>query len=202
MNEEVFMKNIIKGLVLGLLVMFLYAGCAKQPTQEMKEAETAINAAFKEGASIYAAEELEKLKKDYDAVMEEVNTQSKKLFKKYGNAKKMLAQVKADAETLKASIPTRKEQARNNALSALGEVQAAVEEAKTLLSEAPKGKGTRADIEALSADLKGLEDMLTEVRQLIESEDYFGASEKAKIVKEKALAISEQIKQALEKLKK
>jgi len=196
------MKNIIKGLVLGLLVMFLYAGCAKQPTQEMKEAETAINSAFKEGASIYAAEELEKLKKDYDAVMEEVNTQSKKMFKKYGNAKKMLAQVKADAETLKASIPTRKEQARNNAISALGEVQAAVEEAKTLLSEAPKGKGTRADIEALSADLKGLEDMLTEIRQLIEAEDFFGASEKAKIVKEKALAISEQIKQALEKLKK
>ena len=196
------MKNIIKGLVLGMLVVFLYAGCGKQPVQEMKEAEAAINSAFKEGASVYATEELEKLKKDYDAVMDEVNTQSKKLFKKYGNAKKMLAQVKADAEALKASIPARKEQARNNALSALGEVQAAVEEAKTLLSEAPKGKGTRADIEALSADLKGLEDMLTEIRQLIESEDYFGASEKAKIVKEKALAISEQIKQALEKLKK
>jgi uncharacterized membrane-anchored protein YhcB (DUF1043 family) len=202
MNKEVSMKNIIKGLVLGLLIVFLYAGCAKQPTQEMKEAEAAINSAFKEGASIYAAEELEKLKKDYDAVMDEVNTQSKKLFKKYGNTKKMLAQVKADAETLKASIPTRKEQARNNAISALGEVQKAVEEAKTLLSEAPKGKGTRADIEALRADLKGLEDMLTEIRQLIESEGYFGASEKAKIVKEKALIISEQIKQALEKVKK
>lgn len=196
------MKNIINGLVLGLLIVFLCAGCAKQPQQEMKEAEAAINSAFTEGASIYAAEELEKLKKDYDAAMDEVNTQSKKMFKKYGNAKKMLAQVKSDAETLKASIPTRKEQARNNAISALGEVQNAVVEAKTLLSEAPKGKGTRADIEALSADLKGLENMLTEIRQLIESEDYFGASEKAKIVKEKALAVSEQIKQALEKLKK
>ena len=196
------MKNIIKGLVLGMLVVFLYAGCAKQPEQEMKEAEAAINSAFKEGASVYATEELEKLKKDYDAVMDEVNTQSKKLFKKYGNARKMLAQVKADAEALKASIPARKEQARKDALNALGEAQTAVEEAKALLSTAPKGKGTRADIEAFSADLKGLEDMLTETRQLMESEDYFGASEKAKVINEKALAISEQIKQAFEKLKK
>ncbi|HPU94378.1 MAG TPA: hypothetical protein PKU99_09665 [Candidatus Saccharicenans sp.] len=195
------MKNLMKISVLGLLVVFLFTSCAKQPTQQIDEAKAAIDAVVKAGGDIYAKDELKKLNDDYNAAMDEVNAQAKKLFKKYGKAKEMLAKVKADAESVAQLIPARKEEAKNNALTALNEAKAAFETAKALLDKAPKGKGTKADIEAMKSDLAGLEAQLAEVQASIDREDYFGARDKAVSIKEKANAISEQVNAAIEKVK-
>jgi chromosome segregation ATPase len=195
------MKNLMKISVLGLLVVFLFTSCAKQPTQQIDEAKAAIDAVVKAGGDIYAKDELKKLNDDYNAAMDEVNAQSKKLFKKYGKAKEMLANVKADAESVAQLIPARKEEAKNNAINALNEAKAAFETAKALLDKAPKGKGTKADIEAMKSDLAGLEAQLAEVQASIDREDYFGAHDKAVSIKEKASAISEQVNAAIEKVR-
>jgi len=195
------MKNLMKISVLGLLVVFLFTSCAKQPTQQIDEAKAAIDAVVKAGGDIYAKDELKKLNDDYNAAMDEVNAQAKKLFKKYGKAKEMLAKVKADAESVAQLIPARKEEAKNNALTALNEAKAAFETAKALLDKAPKGKGTKADIEAMKSDLAGLEAQLAEVQASIDREDYFGARDKAVSIKEKANVISEQVNAAIEKVK-
>ena len=195
------MKNLMKISVLGLLVVFLFTSCAKQPTQQIDEAKAAIDAVVKAGGDIYAKDELKKLNDDYNAAMDEVNAQSKKLFKKYGKAKEMLANVKADAESVAQLIPARKEEAKNNAINALNEAKTAFENAKALLDKAPKGKGTKADIEAMKSDLAGLEAQLAEVQASIDREDYFGARDKAVSIKEKANAISEQVNAAIEKVK-
>jgi hypothetical protein len=195
------MKNLMKLSVLGLLVVFLFTSCAKQPTQQIDETKAAIDAVVKAGGNIYAKDELKKCNDDLTAAMDEVNAQSKKLFKKYGKAKEMLAKVKADAEAAQALIPARKEEAKNNAINAQNEAKAAFDEAKALLDKAPKGKGTKADIEAMKADLAGIEAQLTEVQASIDKEDYFGAKDKAVSIKEKANAISEQVKAAIEKVK-
>lgn len=195
------MKNLMKISVLGLLVVFLFTSCAKQPTQQIDEAKAAIDAVVKAGGDIYAKDELKKLNDDYNAAMDEVNAQAKKLFKKYGKAKEMLAKVKADAESVAQLIPARKEEAKNNALTALNEAKAAFETAKALLDKAPKGKGTKADIEAMKSDLAGLEAQLAEVQASIDREDYFGARDKAVSIKEKANAISEQVNAAIEKVR-
>jgi chromosome segregation ATPase len=196
------MKNLMKLSVLGLLVVFLFASCAKQPTQQIDEAKAAIDAVVKAGGNIYAKDELKKLNDDLNAAMDEINAQSKKLFKKYGQAKEMLAKVKTDAEAVQALIPARKEEAKNNALNVLNEAKAAFDEAKALLAKAPKGKGTKADIEAMKADLAGLEAQLAEVQTAIDGGDYFGAKDKAASIKEKASAISEQVKAAIAKVKR
>jgi hypothetical protein len=196
------MKNLMKVLVLGLMVVFLFTSCAKQPTQQMDEAKAAIDAVVKAGGNIYAKDELKKLNDDLQAAMDEINAQSKKLFKKYGPAKEMLAKVKVDAEAVQALIPARKEEAKNAALNALNEAKVAFDEAKALLDKAPKGKGTKADIEEMKAALAGLEDQLTEVQTAIDSEDYFGAKDKALAIKEKAADVSEQVKAAIAKVKR
>jgi hypothetical protein len=195
------MKNMIRVSVLGIMVLFLLASCSK-PQQAVDEAKAAIEAAKSEGADIYAAEELKALNDSLTAAMDEVDTQSKKFFKSYGDSKEMLVKVKADADALKASIPERKEKAMNEALAMMEEAKAAVEEAKTYLEQAPRGKGTKADVDAFTADLKGLEDAFPGVQELIDAEDYFGALDSAKTIKEKATSISDQIKQAIEKVKK
>jgi uncharacterized protein YwgA len=195
------MKNVIKVMVLGVFVMSLFVSCAKQPTQEIDAAKAAVEAAAKEGATIYAPEELKAINDQMTAAMDEITTQSKKFFKKYGPAKEMLAKIVADADALKATIPAKKEAAKNAALTAQQEAQAAITEAKTLLEKAPKGKGTKADIEAMKADLKGLEDSFPQIQTAIDQEDYFGASNTAATIKEKAVAISDQVKAAIEKVK-
>jgi hypothetical protein len=182
--------------------MSLFVSCAKQPAQEINDAKAAVEAATNAGADVYAPDELKKLNDELATATDEVNTQSKKFFKKYGPAKEMLAKVKADADALAASIPAKKEAAKNAAMTAQQEAQAALEEAKALLDKAPRGKGTRADIEAMKADLKGLEDSFPEIQAAIDREDYFGASNTAATIKEKAVAISDQVKAAMEKVKR
>lgn len=196
------MKIFSKYLVMGVILAFVFAGCAKQPTQEIDDTKAAIEAVAKEGGDVYAKEEVKKLNDDFTAVMDEVNTQDKKFFKKFGTAKEMLAQVKADAEALKTTIPARKEEAKNKAILLQTEARAALDEAKALLEKAPKGKGTKADIEAFKADLAGLETSFADIQAALDIEDFLGAADKAASIKEKALGISDQIKLAMEKVKK
>lgn len=194
------MKKFSKFLVLSIFAVSLFSSCAKQPTQVIDAAKASIEAATKEGATVYAADELKKLNDDLQAAMDEVSTQSKKFFKKYGTAKELLTKVQADADALKATIPAKIEAAKNAALQAQTEAKAALDEAKALLEKAPMGKGTKADIMAMKADLAGLETSFAEIQTAIDGADYFGASAKAATIKEKATVISDQVKAAIEKV--
>ncbi|MEN6311123.1 MAG: hypothetical protein ABFD80_06250 [Acidobacteriota bacterium] len=195
------MKNTLRILVLAVIVMFAFTSCAKQPTEQMDAAKAAIAGVETAKGAIYAKDELSKLKADLQAALDEVTAQSKKFFKKYGPAKEMLAKVIADADAVKAQIPARIEEAKKAAETAQNDAKAAYDAAKALLEKAPKGKGTKADIEAMKADLAGLEPQLAEVQNAITAEDYFGAKDKAVAVKDKAVAISEQVQAAIDKVK-
>ena len=196
------MKHFTKFLVLGIFAVSLFTSCAKQPTEQIEAVKAAIAAVEAEGGSVYAPEELKKLNDSMQAAMDEISTQSKKFFKKYGPAKEMLAAVQTEAEAVKAGIPAKKEAAKNAAIQAQTEAKAALDEAKALLDKAPKGKGTKADIEAMKADLSGLDMSFGEIQAAIDAQDYFGASGKAATIKEKAMAVSDQVKAAMEKVKK
>jgi TonB family protein len=109
LKKEVYMKNLIRVFTLVALLAFLLTACAKQPTQEMDNAKAALETVTKAGADIYAKDELKKLNDDLTAAQNEVNAQSKKLFKKYSGAKEMLATIKTDADALVPVIEARKE---------------------------------------------------------------------------------------------
>jgi len=196
------MKHFTKFLVLGIFAISLFTSCAKQPTEQIEAAKAAIAAAQAEGAAVYAPEELKKLNDSMQAAMDEISTQSKKFFKKYGPAKEMLAALLTEAEAVKAGIPAKKEAAKNAAVQAQTEAKTLLDEAKALLDKAPKGKGTKADIEAMKSDLAGLETSFAEIQTAIDGQDFFGASGKAATIKEKAMAISDQVKAAMEKVKR
>jgi len=196
------MKTLLKLSVLGLVAVFLFSSCGKRPEQEIQAAQAAIEAVSKAGADVYAADELKKLNDDLTTAMDQVNTQGKKLFKKYGDTKELLSQLKANADTLQAEIPARIETAKNNALTALTEAKTALDEAVKMLAGAPKGKGTKADLEAMKADLQGLEASLTEAQGIFDGSDFLGALDKATTIKDKALMIVDEIEKAMEKVGK
>ncbi len=188
------MKSVLRYSILGLvLVLIFVVGCSKPPTEELNAAKSAVDAVAPE-ASKYAAEDVKKLNDDLQTAQNEINA------KNYKQAKEILIKAKADAETLKTTLPQKKELAKNNAIAAQDAAKTAVVDAKALLAKAPKGKGSKADIEAMKADIKGLEESLPELQGQIDAEDYAVATEKANVIKEKAAAVSDQINQALEKV--
>lgn len=194
------MKKTLKYLALGMVVVFLFAGCAKQPTEEINAAKASVDAVMADGAQKFAAEDAKKLNDSMQAVQDELKVQEGKTFKDYAKTKELLAKVKGDAETLKAGLAAKKEEAKKKAAEAQDAAKAAVSEAKALLAKAPKGKGSKADLEALKADLKGIEDSLAEVKTANDAENYNIAVEKSDAIKGKAAAISDQIKKAMEKV--
>lgn len=193
------MKNMLRYSAAGIILIFLFVGCSKQPAKEINETKSAVDAVMAEGAEKYAAADAKKLNDGLSAAMEELKVQDGKFMKNYARAKELLANVKAEADTLKSGLAAKKEEVRKNAAAAQEFAKAAIEEAKALLSKAPKGKALKAEIEALNADVKGLEESFPEVQKLIDSEDYTAALDKANAVKGKAAGVSEQIKQAIEK---
>ncbi|MBF8250833.1 MAG: hypothetical protein HW382_461 [Deltaproteobacteria bacterium] len=189
-------------MIAGLAMMVFAAGCGKQPVEEITSAKSAVEALVAEGADKYAKEELKIANDDLSAAMAEVKAQDEKTFKNYDKAKELLAKAKTTADTVKADVPAKKEQAKIAAASAQEAAKTAVEEAKSLLAKAPKGKGTQADIEAMKADVAGLEQALAEVQALIDGGDYNAATEKANPIKDKAAELSAQIKEAMQKVAK
>jgi hypothetical protein len=194
------MKKALKIMALGMVTIFLLIGCGKLPTEDITAAKASIDAVVADGAQKFAADDTKKLNDSMQAAQDEIKVQEGKTFKDYKKAKELLAKVKADAETLKAGLAAKKEEAKKNAAAALDAAKVSVAEAKALLVKAPKGKGSRADIEALKADLKGIEDSFAEIKTANDSEDYSAVIEKSNAAKDKATAISEQIKKALEKV--
>lgn len=195
------MKILTQALVCATAAAALLAGCAKPPTQEMTAAQGAVQATVGAGAETYAAKELAAVKDQLAQADAELKVQEGKLLKNYDKAKEMLAKAKADAEAAAALVPARKEAARSAAATAETEARTALDEAKALLAQAPKGKGSQADLEAFQADLKGIEDALAEVPTLMAAEGYADATAKAQSLREKAAGVSEQVTNAMAKVK-
>lgn len=194
------MKTILRVAVVGLIAVFAFTGCSR-PAAEIDQAKAAIQAVSDAKGDVYASAELQKLNADLQTAMDEIDTQSKKIFKSYGKAKDMLTQVSTDAAAVQTMIPARVEAAKTAAETAAAEAKAAVDEAEAMLAKAPKGKGTQADLEAMNADLAGLKTALAEVQSSLDAQNYLQAQEKAQAVKTGAAAITEQVNAAIQKIR-
>jgi len=188
------MKGVIRNFLIGFLMVFAFTACSKQPAQEINAAKAAVDAAMAEGAEKYSPAEARNVNDELAVALAEVHAQDTRFLKDYKKAKEMLAKTKADAETLKAGLAAKKEEAKKQALATQEAAIAAVEEAKASLAKAMSSK-TAKGLDALDAAAKGLDDSLLEVKNLIDTEDFTTALEKADAVKKDAAALMEQTKQ-------
>jgi hypothetical protein len=196
------MGNLFKLVITGILGAFLVTGCAKAPEQEITNAKAQIEAATTADVQAYAADELAQLNSDLNSALEEVKVQDEKWFGNFDKAKEMLAAVKTSSDNVIAVAAQRKEEAKQAAIAAQAEAVAAIEAAKALLAQAPKGKETKAEIEMLNADLTGYEESLAGIQASIDQEKYAEAKDSASLIKEKAASVSTQVQAAIDKKKK
>jgi len=194
------MKKVLVVLASLALVASLTA-CAKAPTEEINATKAAVDAAVAEGAQQYTPEDYKMVADGLAAANAEIKVQEEKFFKNFDKAKQMLAKTKADAEALKGKVAQRKEELKQAAIATMAQATTALAEAKDLLAKAPKGKGSKADIEAMQTDLAGVEAMMPEVQPMIDGGDFIGANEKANAILARINAVSEEVKAAMEKKK-
>jgi hypothetical protein len=184
-----------------LFLTVLLVGCAKPPQEDIDAAKASVQGAKDAQADRYAAADLQAAEDLMNQANAEVETQNGKfaLFRSYDKAKELTNQAKAAGEKAKTAAIAGKEAAKKDAEEQLAAAQASVAAAKEILPKAPKGKDTRAEIEALTADLASAESSLTDIQSQISREEYLDASAKAKAVKEKADSVTSQVQAAIDK---
>jgi hypothetical protein len=145
-----------KTLYLGLVVLALVAlvGCAKPPVELVNSVQSGIDAAKQAGAELYASDSLAKVTDLFNQAQDEIETQNGKfaLFRSYKKAEEILKQAQAAAETAKQEAIAAKEKAKQEATAMIESAKTKWQAAMDALAQAPVGKDTKAEIEAMKAD--------------------------------------------------
>jgi hypothetical protein len=183
-------------LVLGLTI--LLAGCASAPTQEINAAKAAITSIQTDDVRTYAPESLKAAEDELNKALADVQAQDNKfgLSRDYKQAATMLKSAQDLAEKAKNDAQVAKAKAKSDAEATIAALPQSIEEAKKALAKAPRGKDTRADLEAMQNDLKLAEEALGEANTAMAASKYSDALAKAESAKSKATAIIDQVAKA------
>jgi hypothetical protein len=172
------------------------SACSKPPAEAIALAEEAQQGAIAAGAQDYAPEALNAVTEAKAALDAEIAAQGEKmsLTRSYKQAETLAAAYKTAADQATTAANAAKEQARNEATTLITESRTALEEVRALLASAPRGKGSRADLAALGADLDAAATGLTEAEDALTSQMYLDARSKAS----SARLIIDQVRSSIE----
>lgn len=161
-------------------IVLFGAACQKPPTQEIQAAEAALEEARQSDAREYAPEALERVNQQYAALEAELKTQEEKMAfrRKYDQAKTLAANVQTQAEQAKAAGAQAKEETKAQVETALQEASVKLEQVKTAVANAPRGKGSAADIKMMQQDVAEMESNLASVQQMYDAGQYRAAMNK------------------------
>lgn len=179
----------------------IFTSCAKAPQAEIDAAKAAMEQAKTAQADLYVEADFLAVQDSLNAVMVEIEAQSSKLFKSYGDAKEKLVVITTQAAELVAKTDVRKEEIKTEVATAEAATQALIEENNQLLAKAPKGKEGKEAIEAIKLDLTGITTSVGEVPALIASGDLLSAQTKVNAAQQKATDINTELKAVLDKAK-
>ena len=195
------MRRIFTFALLGFVL--LLSACASKPEQELADAQKALEAARTAEADVYSADAYQASAEALKSAEAEIAAQEQNsaMSRNFDKAKELLAQAKTQADSAASTAAANKDRVKGEAETAQTEAQAAIDAVKTALSKAPKGKGTKADLEALTADLTAAEGSLMEAQTALAGGKYMDALNQFRAVKEKADAVAADIAQATQKKK-
>lgn len=178
-----------------LILPALVASCAQRPSEEIQAADNAVAQARTGDVKDYAPESYKSVETAYASMQAEVETQDGKfaMTRSYDKAKELADEVKSVSDQAIADAAAAKERAKTQAADSVQQATAALDEAKTMLAQAPTGKGTKADLDAMKADLAGVETAIQEAQAALDQGSYLEAQAKA----DSAAATARQVTDAI-----
>jgi hypothetical protein len=196
------MKNkLLLSLSAFAIAMFVLSGCAKLPQVEIDNANLAIQAAQTAGADIYVPEAFAALQDSMNATTASIEAKKSKLFKSYKKEKAQLISWVQLGNDVKLKTEARIEELKTEIQNTLAEVTALVAQSKELVAQAPRGKEGTTALMAIKADIATIETSVGEVQAAVGTESYIATLDKAKAVKEQAVAINTELTTVIEKYK-
>jgi len=193
------MKNRMLTVFAMMAMVVFMAGCAKVPQMEIDNAKAAVEDARAAGADLYQQAQFGAVQDSLKVALANVEKQKSKLFSRYGAVKVQLEGVKTLAMQVKESTLVRINEIKQEIQTTMTEVTALIEENKTLLTKAPKGKEGREALEQIKTDMTGIETSVTDAQNMLNTGDLLGTLDKIKAAKEKSMGINAELKAAIEK---
>ena len=196
------MKNkILIGLATVVMVALL-TSCGKLPQVEIDATNAAIEAAQTAEATVYVPAEFVAVQDSMNAILADIETQKSKLFKKFGPAKEKLAATLTLANQVAANAAVKKDAVKAEVTTLLTDIKTVIEENKTLITKAPRGKEGAAVLEQIKAEMTTIEGSVVEAQDLFDKGSYMDALNKIKAAQERAAGINTELKEAIAKVRR
>jgi len=185
-------------IVAALALLAVMVGCSKPPEAEMQRANTSMEAARTAEAETYVPD-------SFRAAMDTLNTadaakkeQDSKfaLFRSYGKSKEMFVRAEEMFNNVATEAAAEKERVHQLVVAALAEAKVVVDSASAALAKAPRGKGSKADIELIKADLDAVQVGYADAEADINAGKYMQAKAKVENVVNGAHKIMQEIADA------
>jgi len=194
------MKNkLFLGLAALAMVAFL-SSCGKEPVDQEKAVNAAIDSAKVMQADIYLPVEFAAVQDSMKAIMTNVETQKSRLFKKFGPIKVKLDETLALAKQVQANTVTKKEAVKKDVETLMTEIKTVIEENTKLFKRAPRGKEGAQVLEQMKTEMTTVEASVTEAQGMYDKSAYMDAFNKVKAAKEIADRINGELKDAIKKV--
>jgi len=194
------MKNkVLMGLAAITMVAFL-SSCGKVPQAKVDATNAAITAAQTAEAAVYVPAEFTAVQDSMKAINAAIEVQKSKLFKKFGPISLKLDETLAAANKAAADAAVKKEEVKKDFETSLAAVKAVIEENKTLITKAPRGKEGAAVLEQIKTEMTTIEASVAEAQGLYDKGSYMEASNKVKAASERATGINTELKDAIAKV--
>ncbi len=178
----------------------LAAGCSQPPSEAVNAAKAALEAAREAEGGDYAPESLGAAEDALNQLEAEIATQGEKfaLLRSYAKAEELAASAQTAAEKATRDAAAGKEAARLKATETMESVRASLEEVNGLLAKAPRGKGTRAEIDAMKADVAAVESGFEDFDAAMAGEHYLEAQAKAEAAQETLDRVKAEVQGAID----
>jgi hypothetical protein len=196
------MKNkIFMGLAAVAMVAFL-SSCGKVPQAQVDAVNAAIDSAKVVEANVYVPAALAAVQDSMKAIMNDIEVQKSKLFKKFGPAKIKLDATLVLAKKVQSDAVAKKAEVKKEAESLLTDIKAVMEDNGKLIKKAPRGKEGAQVLEQIKTEMTTIEGSATEAQGLYDKGAYMDALNKIKAAKESADKINTELKDAIAKVKR
>jgi hypothetical protein len=182
-------------VVLAVFALLVFIGCAKPPQQDIQNASTAMDAAK-------AAEAEEYVPDSYQVAMDTLNAANAAkqeadgkfaLFRSYSKAKALYMSAAALANKAAEDAAAEKERVKEEVTGLLTQATAVLDTANQALAKAPKGKGSKADIELIKNDLAAAQASFDDANNDFNAGKYKTAQAKVEAAMQKAHAVIDEI---------
>jgi hypothetical protein len=191
-------------LMIAGLAFLMVIGCGKVPTDKIEQSDNALEAAQTAEAEDYAPDEYLEAKAMYEAAEAAKTEQDSKfaLFRSYGTVGELYDSVTVLANKAVAAAEIEKDRVRDEVMATMIKIEGMINSASEALESAPRGKGTKADIELMKADLEAALSGFALAKNDFEAEEYNSAKIKLGAVMDNVQKLMTELENARIKVQK